>query len=120
MNIINYSEEQLDDIIKRSEEDINNIISTVNDILIDIKENKDHAILSYTEKFDGVKLDTMLVSDEEINQGSVDDGNFGQDEAGRQNCSNYWWCGTAGAEACRSCDRRGRHGGSAGYQPASD
>ena len=68
MNIINYSEEQLDDIIKRSEEDINNIISTVNDILIDIKENKDHAILSYTEKFDGVKLDTMLVSDEEINQ----------------------------------------------------
>lgn len=68
MNVINYSEDHLEEIIKRSEEDINNIISTVNDILIDIKENKDKAILSYTEKFDGVKLDTMLVSDEEIKQ----------------------------------------------------
>ncbi|WP_295722527.1 histidinol dehydrogenase [uncultured Methanobrevibacter sp.] len=68
MNVINYSEDHLEEIIKRSEEDINNIISTVNDILLDIKENKDKAILSYTEKFDGVKLDTMLVSDEEIRQ----------------------------------------------------
>ncbi len=68
MNVINYSEDHLEEIIKRSEEDINNIISTVNDILLDIKENKDKAILSYTEKFDGVKLDTMLVSNEEIKQ----------------------------------------------------
>ncbi|MGN1363551.1 MAG: histidinol dehydrogenase [Methanobrevibacter sp.] len=75
MKLIEYNENQLNDIIKRSEEDINKIIPTVNDILEDIKENKDKAILRYTEKFDGVKLENMKVSEEEIREAyeNIDD-----------------------------------------------
>ncbi|OWT32401.1 histidinol dehydrogenase [Methanobrevibacter sp. 87.7] len=75
MKLIKYNENQLADIIKRSEEDINKIIPTVNDILVDIKENKDKAILGYTEKFDGVKLEDMKVSEEEIKEAynNIDD-----------------------------------------------
>ncbi|MGN1186532.1 MAG: histidinol dehydrogenase [Methanobrevibacter wolinii] len=75
MKLIKYNENQLNDIIKRSEEDINKIIPTVNDILEDIKENKDKAILGYTEKFDGVKLENMKVSKEEIKEAykNIDD-----------------------------------------------
>ena len=75
MKLIKYNENQLNDIIKRSEEDINKIIPTVNDILEDIKENKDKAILGYTEKFDGVKLENMKVSEEEIKEAykNIDD-----------------------------------------------
>jgi len=75
MKLIKYNENQLNDIIKRSEEDINKIIPTVNDILEDIKENKDKAILGYTEKFDGVTLENMKVSEEEIKEAykNIDD-----------------------------------------------
>lgn len=75
MKLIKYNENQLNDIIKRSEEDINKIIPTVNDILEDIKENKDKAILGYTKKFDGVKLENMKVSEEEIKEAyeNIDD-----------------------------------------------
>lgn len=75
MNIIKYNEEELPNIIKRSEEDINEIIPIVTDILKDIKENRDKAILSYTEKFDKVKLEDMKVSDDEIKEAydNIDD-----------------------------------------------
>lgn len=37
-------------------------------ILGDVKENGDKALLKYTQRFDGVKLDTLTVTDEEINE----------------------------------------------------
>ena len=75
MDVIKYDDSQLEDIIKRSEEDVNNGLGTVSDILVDIKENKDKAILGYTEKFDGVKLGDMKVSKEEIEEAynNIDD-----------------------------------------------
>ncbi len=75
MDVIKYDDSQLEDIIKRSEEDVNNVLGTVSDILVDIKKNKDKAILGYTEKFDGVKLGDMKVSKEEIEEAynNIDD-----------------------------------------------
>ena len=38
----------------------------VADILADVKKNGDAALLRYTEKFDGAKLDSLLVTQEEV------------------------------------------------------
>ena len=40
--------------------------STVDDILHDVRQNGDSAVLDYTERFQGVRLDDMLVSADEI------------------------------------------------------
>ena len=42
------------------------VAGVVADILADVRENGDRAVLKYTEKFDGAKLSTMRVSDKEI------------------------------------------------------
>lgn len=39
----------------------------VADILADVQKNGDAALLRYTEKFDGAKLDSLLVTQEEVN-----------------------------------------------------
>lgn len=39
----------------------------VAEILADVQENGDAALLRYTEKFDGAKLDSLLVTQEEVN-----------------------------------------------------
>lgn len=66
MEILNYNEKNLLKLVKRSKEDINNILDTVSDILKNIKENGDEATLKYTEKFDNVKINDQKVSKEEI------------------------------------------------------
>ena len=40
--------------------------STVDEILNDVRHNGDAAVLSYTERFQGVRLEDMLVSPDEI------------------------------------------------------
>ena len=50
MEILKYDEINLGEVIKRSEQDVNNVISTVSDILIDVKENGDAGLNKYTEK----------------------------------------------------------------------
>lgn len=42
------------------------VATIVADILEDVKVRKDAAVLGYTEKFDGAKLDSLAVTDEEI------------------------------------------------------
>ena len=42
------------------------VAGVVADILADVRENGDRAVLKYTEKFDGAKLSTMRVSEEEL------------------------------------------------------
>ena len=42
------------------------VAGVVADILADVRENGDRAVLKYTEKFDGAKLETMRVSEEEL------------------------------------------------------
>ncbi|MCQ2964882.1 MAG: histidinol dehydrogenase [archaeon] len=75
MEILKYDKETVNDLIKRSQADINEILAIVSDILVDVKENKDEAIKRYTAKFDGAELDDLKVSDEEIKEAydSLDD-----------------------------------------------
>ena len=44
MEILKYDKETVNDLIKRSQADINEILNIVSDILKDVKENKDEAV----------------------------------------------------------------------------
>ena len=68
MEILNYSDINLDETIKRSEEDVNKVLNIVSDILQNVKENGDGAIGEYTEKFDGVIIENLKVSKDEIKE----------------------------------------------------
>ena len=68
MEILKYDEIDLGEVIKRSEQDVNNVIGTVSDILLDVKENGDAGLNKYTEKFDKVKITKLQVSDAEIKE----------------------------------------------------
>ena len=68
MEILNYSEIDLAETIKRSEEDVNKVLDIVSDILNNVKLNKDDAIREYTEKFDGVTIENLKVSKDEIKE----------------------------------------------------
>lgn len=56
----------MEELIKRSQADINSVLTTVSDILNDVRENKDNAVKAYTAKFDKAELDDLKVSEEEI------------------------------------------------------
>ena len=68
MEILKYSEIDLNETIKRSEQDVNNVLGTVSEILNNVSENGDKAIREYTEKFDGVTIDNLKVSKDEIDE----------------------------------------------------
>lgn len=68
MEILKYSEIDLVETIKRSEQDVNNVLDTVSEILNNVKKNGDVALKSYTEKFDGVLIDDLKVTDDEIKE----------------------------------------------------
>ena len=57
MEMLKYSEIDLAETIKRSEEDVNKVLDIVSDILNNVKDNGDAAIGEYTEKFDGVTIE---------------------------------------------------------------
>ena len=67
MNIIRYPErESWKDILKRPKLNHNKLEDQVVQIIKDVKKNGDKAVLSYTSKFDGVELDSIEVSREEL------------------------------------------------------
>ncbi len=68
MEILKYNDIDLKETIKRSEQDVNNVLDTVSEILNNIRDNGDESIKSYTEKFDGVIIDELKVSSDEIKQ----------------------------------------------------
>ena len=70
MEILKYNEINIKETIKRSEQDVNNVLNTVNEILNNIKENGDESLKYYTEKFDNVLIDDLKVSDEEVRSNS--------------------------------------------------
>ena len=76
MKILNYSAIDLAHEIKRSEEDVNNVVGTVTRILEDVKLNGDEAILKYSEKFDGVRVKNLKVTPLEIKKAyeTIDEG----------------------------------------------
>jgi histidinol dehydrogenase len=53
-------------LLKRPEFERNQFTKVVSDILAEVKQNGDSALIEFTEKFDGVKLDSLLVSQKEI------------------------------------------------------
>ncbi len=75
IKIINSSSLTAEEIIDRKEElktDIGNIVS---DIIYNVRKNGDKALKEYSEKFDKVTLDSLLVTEEEIEEAysSVDE-----------------------------------------------
>ena len=66
MEILKYDKETANDLIKRSQADISEVLNIVSDILKDVKENKDEALKRYTAKFDKAELDDLQVSEDEI------------------------------------------------------
>ncbi|MBR1441993.1 MAG: histidinol dehydrogenase [Firmicutes bacterium] len=74
MSIVRYNKNEEQNLIKKLEErgnlEYGDIQKTVEDILADVRKNKDEALFKYTEKFDGVKLDkdSIKVTEKEIEE----------------------------------------------------
>ncbi len=68
MEMIIYNKNQVNELIKRSQSDVNQVLKTVTDIINDVKEGKDEAVKSYTEKFDGVLVEDLKVTEKEIEE----------------------------------------------------
>ncbi|MDY3929955.1 MAG: histidinol dehydrogenase [Clostridia bacterium] len=64
IKILKYGEVENKDIFARavSETDVEKVVA---DIIYDVRKNGDKALYKYCEKFDGAKLDSLLVSEEE-------------------------------------------------------
>ena len=54
MELLRYEDIDLSQTVKRSEEDVNNVLDIVSDILKNVRQNKDQALKDYTQKFDKV------------------------------------------------------------------
>jgi histidinol dehydrogenase len=57
-------------LLQRPTQSVEDIEKTVNQIFQDVQLNGDFAVSKYTSKFDGVKLDEFIVSEEEIKEAS--------------------------------------------------
>ena len=65
-----FKKTELDKFLNRGKSDLSSIVSTVQQIIDNVKENGDSALVEYTEKFDKVclKASTLRVSETEIKQ----------------------------------------------------
>lgn len=69
MNIILYpKQEEWGEIVKRPHLDVSQLTATVQGVLNDIKANGDEAVIRYEEKFDHVKLSSLAVTPEEMEE----------------------------------------------------
>ncbi len=69
MNIIRYpAKSDWNSIVERPHMDLSKLNATVSSVLEDIKENGDEAIKKYEEQFDHVKLSSLKVTEEEIEE----------------------------------------------------
>ena len=64
--ILNPPKNEWSSILQRPTQTIESIETTVTSIFEDVKRNGDDGIKRYTSIFDGVNLDEMLISSEEI------------------------------------------------------
>ena len=65
IRILKYGAVPMSEIFARVEPTVD-VEKIVSDIIADVRENGDSALKAYCEKFDRAKLDTLLVSEEEI------------------------------------------------------
>lgn len=69
MNIIRYpAKSDWNSIVERPHMDLSKLNATVSSVLEDIKENGDEAVKKYEEQFDHVKLSSLKVTEEEIEE----------------------------------------------------
>ena len=74
MRIVKLTEKEknniLENLLKRSPNQYSKFEDTVNDIIENVRANKDKTLFEYTEKFDGVKIteETFKVTDQEIKE----------------------------------------------------
>jgi len=68
MKIITDKQQVIDEVLNRSQFDLEEVNQRVREVLENIKKNGDKALFEYTEKFDGVKLEALKVTEEEINE----------------------------------------------------
>src|SRR5690606_39217247 len=66
--IYNPSTESWPGILKRPTKTVDDIESTVYEVFSEVLSNGDGAVSEYTAKFDGVSLDTLLVTDTEVEE----------------------------------------------------
>lgn len=67
IKILKYSEVDNNEIFSRAENAVN-VEEIVTDIIYNVRKNGDKALFEYCEKFDEAKLDSLLVSEDEINE----------------------------------------------------
>jgi len=65
IKILKYGEVAAEDIFARVEPTVN-VEAVVSEIIADVRANGDSALYKYCEKFDGARLDSLLVTEEEI------------------------------------------------------
>ena len=69
MKIIKYpSKSQWPDIVKRPHLDLSQLNATIKNVLDDVKAHGDEAVRHYEQQFDHVSLDSLAVSEEEIEE----------------------------------------------------
>ena len=68
MKIITDKKQVIDEVLNRSQFELEEVNQRVKEVLDNIKKNGNKALFEYTEKFDGVKLDALKVSQEEIEE----------------------------------------------------
>ncbi|MGZ7116245.1 MAG: histidinol dehydrogenase [Methanobacterium sp.] len=66
MEIVRLGSIEREKLLERSKTDVKDIIEVVNEVINNVKENGDTSLKFYTEKFDDVKLDTLMVSPRDI------------------------------------------------------
>ena len=65
-NLSDLNPEQIRELCRRNADGNNNIRSVVEDIIEEVKLKGDEALKSFTEKFDGIKLDKLYIGKEDI------------------------------------------------------
>lgn len=60
--------QEIESLLNRSQLEFGDVNKSVEDIVLNVRDNKDKAVIEYTEKFDGVKLDSLAVTAEEIEE----------------------------------------------------
>ncbi|WP_040281824.1 histidinol dehydrogenase [Psychroserpens damuponensis] len=68
--LLNPTKADWSELLKRPTQTVENIENTVSEIFTDIQRQGDKAVSKYTELFDGVQLESMIVSSEEIEKAS--------------------------------------------------
>ncbi|MEL4308432.1 histidinol dehydrogenase [Joostella sp. CR20] len=89
--IYNPKRDTWEAILQRPTQTIDDIEATVNEVFVEVQQKGDAAIKKYTSLFDGVNLDTNIVSKEEINEAfsSVSDDLKAAIQVAKQNITKF-------------------------------